>query len=205
MAIGLFEEALSVRTEQAYRWTGPRLRSLGNAYLLRGYGERADNTEQAIASYGAARDAFARLRAGREEAITRLSLAEAYFRRVLREPENTRTGDNQPESGGRAFSAVGTIEERAATLTALGVVVSGRTTGEPGAAADLAIGYHEAALHALGERAASPGVWAMIQNNLGTAYLERGGPSRHEGLSSAITCLTDALAVGTGRSPLIRR
>src|SRR5262249_6369135 len=41
-----------------------------------------------------------------------------------------------------------------------------------------------------------------IQNNLGTAYLERGGPGHQEDLSSAITCFADALADGTGRSPL---
>jgi CHAT domain-containing protein/tetratricopeptide (TPR) repeat protein len=204
MAIGLFEEALSVRTEQEYPLDrAGTAQSLGNAYLRRGYGERANNTEQAIVFYVAARDAFARLEAGREEAMTRLSLAEAYFRRVLGDPEdNVEQAITNLEAAEDLFRAAGMIEERAATLTGLGVAVSGRTTGEPGAAADLAISYHEAALHVLGERDASPGLWAMIQNNLGTAYLERGGPGRQEDLSSAITCLADALAGGTGRSPL---
>jgi tetratricopeptide (TPR) repeat protein len=204
MAIGLFEEALGVRTEQEYPLDrAATAHSLGNAYLRRGYGERANNTEQAIASYIAARDAFARLEAGREEAMARLSLAEAYFRRVLGDPQdNAELAVTNLEAAEDLFSASGMIEERAAALTGLGVAVSGRTTGEPGAAADLAIGYHEAALHVLGERDASPGLWAVIQNNLGTVYLERGGPRRHEDLSSAIACLADALVGGAGRSPL---
>ena len=204
MAIGLFEEALGVRTEEGYPLDrAATAHSLGNAYLRRGYGERANNTEQAIASYIAARDAFARLEAGREEAMTRLSLAEAYFRRVLGDPEdNAELAITNLEAAEDLFRASGMIEEQAAALTGLGVAVSGRTAGEPGAAADLAIGYHEAALHALAERDASPGLWAVIQNNLGTVYLERGGPRRHEDLSSAIACLADALACGAGRSPL---
>jgi CHAT domain-containing protein/tetratricopeptide (TPR) repeat protein len=204
MAIGLFEEALGVWTEQEYPLDqATTAHSLGNAYLRRGYGERANNTEQAIASYIAARDTFARLEAGREEAMTRLSLAEAYFRRVLGDPEdNAELAISNLEAAEDLFSVSGMLEERAATLTGLGVAVSERTTGEPGAASDLAIGYHEAALHALGEREASPGLWAIIQNNLGTAYLERGGHGRHEDLSSAIACLADALSGGTGRSPL---
>jgi tetratricopeptide (TPR) repeat protein len=203
-AIGLFEEALSVRTEQEYPldWAATA-HSLGNAYLRRGYGERADNIEQAIASYVAARDAFARLEAGREEAMTRVSLAEAYFRRVLGDPDDiVELAITNLEAAEGLFSAAGMIEERAATLTGLGVAVSGRTTREPDAAADLAIGYHKAALHVLGEREASPGLWAVIQNNLGTAYLERGRWGRHGDFSSAITCFADALAGGAGRSPL---
>ncbi|HLI78216.1 MAG TPA: hypothetical protein VKV02_14815, partial [Acidobacteriaceae bacterium] len=175
LAIGLFEEALSVRTEQEYPldWAATT-HSLGNAYLRRGYRERANNTEQAIVSYIAARDVFARLEAGREEAMTRLSLAEAYFRRVLGEiDDNTELAITNLEVAESLFSAAGMIEERAASLTGLGVAVFRRTTGEPGAAANLAIGYHKAALHVLEERVTSPGLWAVIQNNLGTAYLER--------------------------------
>jgi CHAT domain-containing protein/tetratricopeptide (TPR) repeat protein len=196
MAIGLFEEALDVRTEQEYPLDrAATAHSLGTAYLRRGYGERANNTEQAIASYIAARDAFARLAAGREEAMTRLSLAEAYFRRVLGDPEdNAELAITNLEAAEDLFSASGMIEERAAVLTGLGVAVSGRTTGEPGATANLAISYHEAALHVLGGRDASPGLWAVIQNNLGTVYLERGGSRRYEDLSSAIACLADALS-----------
>ncbi len=206
MAIGLFEEALGVRTEQEYPldWAATSL-SLGNAYLRRGYGERADNIEQAIAFYSAARDAFARLQAGREEAMARMGLAEAYFRRVLGDPEegdNTELAITNLEAAEGLFRASGMLEEQAAALTGLGVAVSERTPGEPGAAADLAIGYHEAALHALGERDVSPGLWAMVQNNLGTAYLERGRTGHCEDFSSAIACLADALAGGTGRSPL---
>jgi CHAT domain-containing protein len=204
MAIGLFEEALAVRTGQEYPLDRAATEhSLGNAYLRRGYRERANNTEQAIASYIAARDAFARLEAGREEAMSRLGLAEAYFRRVLGDPEdNAGLAITNLEAAEGLFSTWGMIEERAAALTGLGVAVSERTTGEPGAAADLAIGYHEAARHALGKRDASPGLWAVIQNNLGTVYLERGGPRRRQDLSSAIGCLADALAGGSGRSPL---
>lgn len=209
MAIGLFEEALGVRTAQEYPLDRAATSlSLGNAYLIRGYGERADNTEQAIAYYLAARDAFASLGAGREEGMARLRLAEAYFRRVLSDPADEDSSElavENLEAAEGLFSAFGTLEERAAALTGLGVAVSERTTGEPGAAAGLAIGYHEAAKQALGERDTSPELWAMIQNNLGTAYLERGqrgAPGHREDLSSAIECLADALAGGAGRSPL---
>ena len=204
MAIGLFEEALGVRTEQEYPLDrAATALSLGNAYLRRGYGERADNTEQAIAFYIAARDAFARLEAGREEAMVRLSLAQAYLRRVLHDAEtNVELAISNLEAAEDLFSASGMLEERAAALTGLGVAVSERTAGGPGAAADLAISYHQAALHALGERDTSPELWALIQNNLGTAYLERRGPRHDEDLTSAIACLADALADGAGRSPL---
>jgi CHAT domain-containing protein len=204
IAIGLFEEALSVRTEQEYPLDrAATAHSLGNAYLRRGYGERANSTEQAIASYIAARDAFARLEASREEAMSRLGLAEAYFRRILGDPEdNVELAMTNLEAAEGLFRASGMLEERAAALTGLGVAVSERTTGEPGAAAVLAIGYHKAALQALGKPDASPGLWAVIQNNLGTVYFERGGPRRHQDLSSAIVCLADALSGGTMRSPL---
>lgn len=209
MAIGLFEEALGVRTAQDYPLDRAATeQSLGNAYLRRGYGERADNAEQAIVFYTAARDAFARLGAGREEAMARLGLAEACFRRVRSDPADEDSSEltvANLKAALELFTVLGTVEEQAAALTGLGAAVSERTTGEPGAAADLAIGYHEAAKHALGERDTSPGLWAMIQNNLGTAYLERGerrGPGHREDLASAIECLADALADGAGRSPL---
>lgn len=206
MAIDLLESALGVLTEQEYPLDrAVAAHSLGNAYLRRGHGERADNVEQAIAFYIAARDTFARLRVGLEEALTRYSLAAAYFQRVLGDHEdNAELAIPNLEAAEAVFRALGMIEERAAALTGLGIAVSVQAAGGPGVAADLAIGYHKAALRALGERDAWPGVWAMIQNNLGTVYLERDGPRRHEDLSSAIACFTDALACGAEvrRSPL---
>jgi CHAT domain-containing protein/tetratricopeptide (TPR) repeat protein len=206
MAIGLLERALGVLTEQEYPLDrAAAAHSLGNAYLRRGHGERANNVEQAIAFYIAARDAFARLQAGLEEALTRYSLAAAYLQQVLGDPEdNAELAIPNLEAAEALFGALGMIEERAAALTGLGIAVSVQAAGGPGVAADLAIGHHDAALRALGERDAWPGTWAVIQNNLGTVYLERGGPRRHEDLSSAIACFTDALAcgAGAGRSPL---
>lgn len=203
-ALGLLENALGVLTEQEYRPDrAAAAHSLGNAYLRRGHGERANNVEQAIAFYIAARDAFAHLQAGHEEAMTRYSLAAAYLQRVLDDPEaNAELAIPNLEAAEALFGGLGMIEERAAALTGLGIAVAVRATGESGAAADLAVGYHEAALRALGERDAWPGTWAVIQNNLGTIYLERGGPRRHKDLTSAIACFTDALACGAGRSPL---
>jgi CHAT domain-containing protein len=205
MAIGLLESALGVLTEQGYPLDrAAAAHSLGNAYLRRGHGERANNVEQAIAFYIAARDAFARLQAGLQEALTRYSLAAAYLQRVLGYPEdNAELAMPNLEAAEALFGSLGMIEERAAALTGLGIAVSVQAGG-PGVAADLAIGYHEAALRALGERDAWPGTRAVIQNNLGTVYLERGGPRRHEDHTSAIACFTDALACGSraGRSPL---
>lgn len=204
MAIGLFEEALGAWTEQEYpRDRAATAHSLGNAYLRRGYGERAENTEQAIAFYSAAGDAFARLKSGREEATARTGLAEAYLRRVLGDPgDNAALAITNLEAAEELFRVSGMIEEQAGVLSGLGSAVSRRTTGEPGASADLAIGYHEAALRTLGERDVSPAQWDMIQNNLGTVYLKRGGPRRHGDLSSAIACFANALAGGAARSPL---
>jgi len=203
-AIGLLKGALGILTEQGYPLDrAAAAHSLGNAYLQRGYRERANNIEQAIASYAAALDAFARLRAGLEEASTRSNLAAAYLQRVLGDPEeNAELAIPHLQAAEAHFGALGMIEERAAALTGLGLAVFVQAAGEPGAAADLAIRYHKAALHALGEREAWPRPWAVIQNNLGTVYLERGGPRRQEDLSSAIACFTDALACGAGSSPL---
>jgi CHAT domain-containing protein len=203
-AIGLLKSALDILTEQDYPLDrAAAAHSLGNAYLRRGYRERANNIEQAIASYTAALDAFARLQAGLEEASTRSNLAAAYLQRVLGDPEdNAELAIPHLQAAEAHFGALGMIEERAAALTGLGLAVFVQAAGEPGAAADLAIRYHKAALHALGEREAWPRPWAVIQNNLGTVYFERGGPRRHEDLSSAIACFTDALACGAGASPL---
>jgi CHAT domain-containing protein len=203
-ALGLLENALGVLTEEEYPLDrAAAAHSLGNAYLRRGYGERANNVEQAIVFYSEARDAFALRQADHEEAVTRFNLAAAYLQRILGDPEaNAGLAIPDLEAAELLFGALGMIEERAAALTGLGIAVAVRATGEPGAAAKLAIGYHEAALRALGERDAWPGSWAVIQNNLGTVYLERGGPRRHEDLTSAIACFTDALACGAGRSSL---
>jgi hypothetical protein len=67
---------------------------------------------------------------------------------------------------------MGMIEEQATTLTGLGGAVSGRATSQPGAAADLAIGYHETALHVLGGRDASPGLWAVEEMRDCTVVIE---------------------------------
>jgi CHAT domain-containing protein len=203
-AIVLLKSALGILTEQDYPLDrAAAAHSLGNAYLRRGYRERANNIEQAIASYTAALDAFARLQAGHEEASTRSNLAAAYLQRVLGDPEdNAELAIPHLQSAEAHFGALGMIEERAAALTGLGLAVFAQAAGKPGAAADLAIRYHKAALHALGEREAWPRPWAVIQNNLGTVYLERGGPRRHEDLTSAIACFTDALVYGAAQSPL---
>jgi tetratricopeptide (TPR) repeat protein len=186
---------------------------LGRIYARHAMGNRRDNLEAAIRYLTEALQPSDDQPHPPVTAEAQVELAGAYLKRVAgTRAGNVREAIRHLEAAGQFFTSQaspdewaaiqGSLEERAAALTGLGVAVSGRTTGEPGAAADLAIGYHEAALHVLGERDASPGLWAVIQNNLGTVYLERGGPRRHEDLSSAIACLADALVGGAGRSPL---
>lgn len=203
-AICLLNSALEGLTERDYPLDrATAVNSLGSAYLRRGYRERSNNIEQAIVSYTAALDTFVRMQARYEEASTRSNLAAAYFQRVLGDPEaNAELAIPHLRAAEAYFAELGMTEERAAALTGLGLAVFVQSAGEPGTAADLAISYHEAALHAWGKRKAPPRPRAVIQNNLGTVYLERGGPGRREDLSSAIACFTEALECGAAQSPL---
>ena len=221
-AIGLFEDSLAMAESAAAgdaagdpRDRARTVHALGTARLLRRYGDRAHNVEQAIADLGEAEAAFARAGATWEVAQARLSLGEAYSARIL----GDRDGSIERAIGYLdlalpVFVGQGMIIEHAAALTALGNLLSEQEShGRPGRSAQSreslqfrpadAVGCHRRAIEVLGsDPAARPDLWVMLHNNLGAAYLERRDPTRQE-LTAAIASFSRALADGTSfRSPV---
>jgi len=194
-AIGFLEDALAVRTRQELPldWAQTQ-HSLGNAYSRRGYGDRAHNVELAIAAFTAAKAEFADLGATRQEAVTQQSLGQAYFNRVIgNRAANLEHAVSNLRAAQTVFAAQSMVAEQAAALTGLGNACSEGASD----AVDQAIGYHCQAIDVLGNSSAYPDVWAIVQNNLGTAYLERHSARRQADLTAAIVCLDDSLNCGS--------
>jgi tetratricopeptide (TPR) repeat protein len=199
LAIERLQDALTVRTEEVFplEWAETR-HALGNAYLHRGRSERAHNIETAITAFRDAATAFARIGAARQEAVAQQALAQAYFSRIIGDrDDNIEQAVSCLRAALASFASKGMIVEQAAALTGLGNALSEWKAQDP-AALDRAVGCHSEALRVLGDSAASPAIWAVIQNNLGTAYRERHSAARREDLASAIACFQDSLTVGSG-------
>jgi CHAT domain-containing protein/tetratricopeptide (TPR) repeat protein len=169
--------------------------NLGNAFIQRIRGEKAENLERAIAHFEWALTVLTCDGHPTDWATTQDSLGAAYSQRIL--------GD-MTENLERAIAhheAALTIHTRndfpivwAGTQNNLAVAYSKRVRGLTAENLERSIAHYEAAATVY-TREAFPADWAMTQNNLATGYAERIHGESAENIEHAIALREAALTV----------
>jgi tetratricopeptide (TPR) repeat protein len=173
--------------------------NLGNAYIDLPTGDRGENLERAIASYGAALRVYTERDFPQRWAGIQNNLGVGY-----RDLPTGDRGDNLKRAIAYFESALRVHTERdfprdwARTQNNLGTAYGNLTPGDRGENLARAITCLEATLRVYTERD-FPRDWAMAQNNLGNAYIDLPTGDRSENLARAIACFEAALRVYTER------
>ncbi|WP_414545997.1 CHAT domain-containing protein, partial [Nostoc sp. CCY0012] len=171
--------------------------NLANAYRERIKGDRADNIDQAIASYTAALTVRTREALPQQWAETQNNLGLAYRERIK--------GDKAEniEIAIAASTAALTVRTREAlpidwamTQNNLANAYRERIKGDKAENIEIAIAAYTAAL-TVRTREALPIDWAATQHNLAIAYRERIKGDKAENIENAISAYTAALTVIT--------
>ncbi|TBR60008.1 hypothetical protein B4U84_03655, partial [Westiellopsis prolifica IICB1] len=196
--IAAYESALEVYTREAFPqdWAMTQ-NNLGNAYLYRILGERANNLEYAIAAYESALEVRTREAFPQQWATTQNNLGNAYSNRILGErANNLEYAIAAYKSALEVYTREAFPQDWAMTQNNLGTAYGDRILGERANNLESAIAAYKSALEVY-TREAFPQDWAMTQNNLGNAYLYRILGERANNLENAIAAYKSALEVYT--------
>lgn len=173
------------------------LAAVGQAYINRSKGVRADNIERAIASFEAVLAGADRQAAPDLWANAHNDTGVAYFSRLRGErAQNLEKAISHFEAALQVFSRDSHPDDWAALQSNLGSAYLLRVHGEPTANIERAIGTLEGALSLL-TRDRSAAAWARAKSNLGNAYRMRRSGDSAENVEAAITQFEDALQVFT--------
>lgn len=173
------------------------LAAVGQAYLNRSTGLRADNVESAIANFEAVLAAADRQAAPDHWAYAHNDTGVAYFNRLRGErAHNLEQAISHFEAALEVFTREGHPNDWAAARSNLGAAYLGRVHGETAANVERAIGNLEGALSVL-TRDRSAELWGRAKSNLGHAYRTRATGDAAENVDAAIAQFKDALQVFT--------
>ncbi|WP_413276690.1 CHAT domain-containing protein [Floridanema evergladense] len=171
--------------------------NLGTAYSDRIRGDRADNLEQAIASYIAALQVRTREAFSEQWAITQNNLAAAYKNRIKGDrADNLEQAIASYTAVLQVYTCEAFPKQWATIQNNLGNTYKNRIRGDRADNLERAIAFYIAALQVRTHKA-FPKQWATTQNNLGIAYSDRIRGDRADNLERAIASYTAALQVYT--------
>ena len=174
--------------------------NLGNDYLDRVRGNRAENIEAAIKAYEAALTVYTREAFPQVWAMIQDNLGHAYRDRIQgSRAENLEAAIKALEAVLTVFTREAFPQDWAMTQNNLGIAYEDRIQGSRAENIEVAIKALEAAL-TVRAREAIPQDWAVTQNNLGIAYQDRIQGSRAENLEAAINAYEAALTVHTSEA-----
>ena len=196
IAIAGYQIVLSHREPGSEDWARTQ-NNLANAYLYRIRGEKAQNIEDAIASYTAALEVYTPEAFRQDWAMTQNNLATAYYSRITGEKaENIEIAIAFFTAALEVYTPEAFSEKWAQTQNNLAAAYTERIRGEKAENIELAIAFFTAALEVYTPEAFAE-KWAQTQNNLATAYYSRITGEKAENIEIAIAFFTAALEVYT--------
>ncbi|MEL4895349.1 tetratricopeptide repeat protein [Crocosphaera sp. Alani8] len=194
----IYQQALNFYSEQRYRQNWARIHnSLGNVYLNKNQGSKADNLEAAIAAYERSLEVYTRDAFPQDWAMTQNNLGIAYRNRLREE-----RGDNLEQAIAayqrslEVYTRDAFPQDWAMTQNNLGIAYRNRLREERGDNLEQAIAAYQRSLEVY-THDAFPQDWAQTQNNLGAAYYSRIRGERADNLERAIAYYESSLEVCT--------
>ena len=192
VAITGYKIVLNNRKRGSDYW-GQTQNNLAIAYYSRIRGEKAENIENAIASYTAALGVFTRETFSEQWAQTQNNLAAAYYSRIRGEKaENIEQAIAFYTATLEVRTRDAFPEQWAQTQNNLATAYYSRIRGEKAENIELAIKCYTLALEVL-TLDAFPQDWATTQNNLAAAYSDRIIGEKAENIEQAIAYYEAAL------------
>lgn len=171
--------------------------NIGNAYLNRIRGDRAENLDQAIFAYELALQVRTPYAFPRDWAGTQSNLGTAYHWRICGDrAENLEQAIKAFQLALKVFTRQTLPKDWAVIQCALGTLYADRIRGDRAENLEQAIKAFQLALQVF-TRQTFPKDWAGTQNNLGKAYRLRIRGDRSENLEQAIKVFDIALQVYT--------
>ncbi|MDY7050369.1 MAG: CHAT domain-containing tetratricopeptide repeat protein [Microcystis panniformis WG22] len=194
----IYQQVLNVYSEQKFSQKWAKIQnSLGNVYLDKNQGSRADNLERAISCFNSALEVYTRDSFPYEWAMTQNNLGVAYSNRIRGErADNLELAIVAYNLSLEVYTRDSFPEQWAMTQNNLGNAYSDRIRGERADNLELAIVAYNQSLEVY-TRDSFPYEWAMTQNNLGNAYSDRIRGERADNLELAIVALNQSLEVIT--------
>ncbi|EPF22499.1 CHAT domain-containing protein [Microcystis aeruginosa] len=194
----IYQQVLNVYSEQKFSQKWAKIQnSLGNVYLDKNQGSKADNLERAISCFYSALEVYTRESFPSEWAMTQNNLGVAYSNRIRGErAENLELAIAAYNLSLEVYTRDSFPYEWAMTQNNLGNAYSDRIRGERAENLELAIVAYNLSLEVY-TRDSFPSEWAMTQNNLGNAYSDRIRGEKAENLELAIVAYNLSLEVYT--------
>ncbi|GCE58173.1 CHAT domain-containing protein [Microcystis aeruginosa] len=194
----IYQQVLNVYSEQKFSQKLAKIQnSLGNVYLDKNQGSKADNLERAISCFYSALEVYTRDSFPSEWAMTQNNLGNAYSNRIRGEKaENLELAIVAYNLSLEVYTRDSFPYEWAMTQNNLGNAYSDRIRGEKAENLELAIVAYNLSLEVY-TRDSFPSEWAMTQNNLGNAYSDRIRGEKAENLELAIVAYNLSLEVYT--------
>ncbi|TRT77866.1 MAG: tetratricopeptide repeat protein [Microcystis sp. M_OC_Ca_00000000_S217Cul] len=194
----IYQQVLNVYSEQKFSQKWAKIQnSLGNVYLDKNQGSKADNLERAISCFNSALEVYTRDSFPSEWAMTKNNLGVAYSNRIRGErADNLELAIVAYNQSLEVYTRDSFPEQWAMTQNNLGNAYSDRIRGEKAENLELAIVAYNLSLEVY-TRDSFPEQWAMTQNNLGNAYSDRIRGEKAENLELAIVAYNLSLEVYT--------
>nr|NCR42694.1 tetratricopeptide repeat protein [Microcystis aeruginosa W13-11] len=194
----IYQQVLNVYSEQKFSQKWAKIEnSLGNVYLDKNQGSKADNLERAISCFNSALEVYTRDSFPYEWAMTQNNLGTAYSNRIRGErADNLELAIVAYNLSLEVYTRDAFPSEWASVQNNLGNAYSQRIRGERADNLELAIAAYHLSLEVY-TREAFPEDWARSQNNLGNAYLDRIRGEKAENLELAIVAYNLSLEVYT--------
>jgi tetratricopeptide (TPR) repeat protein len=192
----IYQQVLNVYSEQNFSQKWAKIQnSLGNVYLDKNQGSKADNLERAISCFNSALEVYTRESFPSEWAMTQNNLGVAYSNRIRGErADNLELAIVAYNQSLEVYTRDSFPSEWAMTQNNLGNAYSDRIRGEKAENLELAIVAYNQSLEVY-TRDSFPSEWAMTQNNLGNAYSDRIRGEKAENLELAIVAYNLSLEV----------
>src|SRR5262245_29516847 len=173
---------------------------LGQVYLDRIPGERAQNVERAIAAFNAASVIATKQSSPSHWGSIQVGLSKAYWHRIEgRRADNLELSIQAAEAALSVFTQDKSAADWSSAQQALGAAYWGRINGVRADNVDKAIGAYEKAL-TVTSRERSAQAWAGLHDNLGMAYAERSRGTPLDNIQRAAAHFENASYVFTRES-----
>jgi CHAT domain-containing protein/tetratricopeptide (TPR) repeat protein len=196
-ALVAYQEALKhVPARSGPAW--PRIYyGLGQVYLDRIPGERADNIEKAIAAFSMAAEVATKASHPAHWGSLQIGLSKAYWHRIKgRRADNLELSLAAAEAALSVFTSDKAAADWSSAQQALGAAYWSRINGVRADNVDKAIAAYEKALTVTTRERSAKG-WAGLQDNLGMAYAERSRGTPFKNLELAAAHFANAFSVFT--------
>ena len=194
----IYQQVLNVYSEQKFSQKWAKIQnSLGNVYLDKNQGSKADNLERAISCFNSALEVYTRDSFPEQWAKSQNNLGNTYQTRIRGErADNLELAIAALNQSLEIYTRDRFPEDWARSQNGLGIAYLNRIKGERADNLELAIDAFNQSLEVY-TREAFPEKWARSQNNLGNAYSNRIRGERADNLELAIDAYNLSLEVRT--------